>query len=83
MKKFIRYFTPLILLVLFVLPGCADHKASAPEAAVAETFELTSEEEALLESVAVDKEDVVTEPVTSENYEEALKELEAALAEEN
>lgn len=83
MKKFIRYFTPLMLLVLFVLTGCGDHKASAPEAAVAETIELTSEEEALLESVAADKEEVVTEPVTSENYEEALKELEAALAEEN
>lgn len=83
MKNFVGYLMPSILLVLFVLTGCGDHTASAPEAAVAETIELTSEEEALLESVAADKEEVLTEPLTAENYEEALKELEAALAEEN
>jgi hypothetical protein len=77
-----KYLILIALLIPLMLLGCGDREpdTSMPEAAAAaetEQVEITAEEEALLEAAEVDT--TAEEPVTEENYEDALEELEESI----
>ncbi|MEM8484315.1 MAG: hypothetical protein AAF564_02140 [Bacteroidota bacterium] len=73
------YFLPLCLALCFVLAGCNSSSTQESMAASeAAEIELTDEDVQVLESIdAAPLEEAA--PVTEENYEEALEQLEAEL----
>ena len=82
--KMMKNIFPVLLTVTFLLAGCTGDSGNSTEAQAvpaqiepAPVIELTSEETALLEdtSVVIDE----SEPITRDNYEQKLKELEDAL----
>lgn len=78
-----KYIIPVTLFALLTLAGCGgretmDTAMETPEAEPVENVvELTAEEAELLEPVQADS--MAEEPITSENYEEALRQLEEAV----
>lgn len=72
-----NYILPFCLTACFFFAGCGGETTQESLAATDEVIELTDEEVQILE--AVEAVPVEAEPVTQENYEEALKQLEEEL----
>lgn len=74
-----KYLLPFCITACFFFAGCGGETTQESLAATDDVIELTEEEAQILE--AVEAAPMEAEPVTKENYEEALKQLEEELEE--